>query len=58
MEFPAKLGNYFRDFCNFSRFFAPRGPDAPGLVKPMEFHTFLGVFGALGPNFRQNQLFP
>ena len=47
-------------FCNFRiflRFLAPRGPDAPDLVKLMVFHMILGVSGALGPIFRKSQLF-
>ena len=24
-------------------FLVPRGPDAPGLIKPMEFHPLLGL---------------
>ena len=35
----------------------PRGPDVPGLIKPMEFYPFLGVLGALGPIFRKKIIF-
>ena len=35
----------------------PRGPDAPGLIKLMELHPFLGVPGALGPIFAENHFF-
>jgi len=42
---------------NFSRFLVPRGPDAPGLIKPMQFHPFLVVFGAPGNIFAKNNFF-
>ena len=40
-----------------SSFSHPRGQAAQKLVKPMEFHPFLGVLGAFGHNFR-NVNFP
>ena len=40
-----------------SSFSHPRGQAAQKLVKPMEFHPFLGVLGAFGHNFRKSQLF-
>jgi hypothetical protein len=40
-----------------SSFPHPRGPDAPGPLKPMQFHPFLGVPGALGPIFAENHFF-
>jgi len=49
--------SFLRDLRNFSRFLVPRGPDAPGLIKPMQFHPFLGVPGALGPIFAKKTLF-
>ena len=40
-----------------SSFSHPRGQAAQKLVKPMEFHPFLGVLGAFGRNFRKSQPF-
>ena len=40
-----------------SSFSHPRSQAAQKLVKPMEFHPFLGVLGALGHNFRKIQFF-
>ena len=48
-----KNAGFSRGFRNFARFFVPRGPDAPGLLKPMEFHTFFVISGALGPILRK-----
>jgi len=52
-----KMQKYFCNSRNFFAFSAPRGPNAPGLIKPMEFYPFLGLLGALGPIFRKIQLF-
>jgi hypothetical protein len=46
-----------RDLRTFSRFLVPRGPDAPGLIKPMRFHPFLGFFFFFFPIFAQKSLF-
>jgi len=51
--FSRKTRNISRDFRNFARFFVPRDPDAPGLLKPMEFHTSFVISGALGPILRK-----
>ena len=50
-EFSSETQHVLRDLRNFSRFLVPRGPDAPGLIKPMQFHPFLVVFGAPGNIF-------
>ena len=57
IEFSSETPNVLRDLRNFSRFLVPRGPDAPGLIKPMQFHPFLGVFGAPRPIFAKKTLF-
>jgi hypothetical protein len=55
--FPCKTQNILRGLRNFTRFFVPRGPDAPGPLKPMQFHPFLEDPGALGPIFAKNHFF-
>ena len=56
-EFPSETPNILRGWRNFARFLVPRGPDAPGLIKPMQFHPFLEDPGALGPIFAKNHFF-
>jgi hypothetical protein len=40
-KFQRKRKIFCAVFATFSLFLVPRGPDAPGLIKPMEFHPFL-----------------
>ena len=37
-----EIAKYFARFAQLSAFLVPRGPDAPGPLKPMQFHPFLG----------------
>ena len=48
-----EIAKYFARFAQLSAFLVPRGPDAPGPLKPMQFHPFLGFFGAPGSIFRK-----
>ena len=61
-EFPTFYGKFhfllkkqksFRDFRKKYTFSHPRGPCAQIVIKPMEFHTFLGVLGVFGHFLRE-----